>query len=92
MPHAIVCTDKPDALEIRLANRAAHIAHLEAHAGRLILAGPTLDSDGNMNGSIIVLDTDDRAEVDAFCAADPYARAGLFETVTISPFKKVFPK
>ncbi len=92
MLFAIVCRDKPASLDLRLANREAHVAYLEAQGDRLILAGPTLDDAGAMNGSILVLDLEDGAAAEAFCANDPYARAGLFETVTISPFKKVFPR
>ncbi len=44
-----------------------------------------------MVGSAFVFDTDDRAELDAFLANDPYAKAGLFESVTVSRYKKVLP-
>jgi uncharacterized protein YciI len=34
----------------------------------------------------------DRAAVDRFLAADPYTKAGLFQSVTVRPFRKVFPQ
>ena len=34
----------------------------------------------------------DRAALDRFLADDPYAKAGLFQSVTVKPFRKVFPK
>jgi len=53
------------------------------------LAGPFLDPQGNMTGSLIVLDVPDLAAAEAWAAADPYARAGLFESVAIREWKKV---
>lgn len=90
--YAIICVDKPGALDIRLANRAAHLECLKALGERLVLAGPLLSEDGEaMQGSLLVIDFDDRAGVDAFLAAEPYAQAGLFERVTVRRYKKVLP-
>jgi uncharacterized protein YciI len=86
------CKDKPGHLQTRLDNRAAHLEHLKAHLDKVVLAGPlqTEDRQG-MIGSLLVLDFADRAQLDAFLAADPYAKAGLFESVIVTPFKKVLP-
>lgn len=90
MLYAIFCTDKPDHLSMRMDNRPAHVEHLKAQGDKLIFAGPTLaDDHETMNGSLIVLDVQDKAEAEAFCAADPYAQAGLFESVVVRPWKKV---
>jgi uncharacterized protein YciI len=87
-----VCTDKPGCQPLRLANRAAHLDYLQQFAGALFAAGPTLSDDGEtMNGSVLILDFPDRAAAEAFAAGDPYAKAGLFESVIIRPWKKVLP-
>jgi uncharacterized protein YciI len=39
-----------------------------------------------------VLDVADRAEMDKFLANDPYAKAGLFQSVSVHGVKKAFPK
>ena len=85
---ALVCRDKAGAIQIRLDNRAAHLAHIEA-SGVVEIAGPLLDEAGQMCGSLIVLSVDDLAAARAWAAADPYARAGLFDSVAISAWKKV---
>lgn len=90
MLFAISCTDKPGSLELRLATRPAHIEHLKAEAGRILLGGPVLDAAGNPCGSLLVVEAADRAEAEAFAAADPYAKAGLFESVAIRPYRVVF--
>lgn len=90
MLFAISCTDKPGSLELRLATRPAHIEHLKAEAGRILLGGPVLDAAGNPCGSLLVVEAADRAAAEAFAAADPYAKAGLFESVVIRPYRVVF--
>jgi hypothetical protein len=42
-----------------------------------------------MCGSLVVLSVDDLAQAQAWAAADPYALAGLFASVTITEWKKV---
>jgi hypothetical protein len=49
-----------------------------------------LDADGNPNGSLLVVDVADRAAAEALAAGDPYAEAGLFDSVTIRAFRQVF--
>ncbi len=89
MLYAIICTDKPGHLETRLANRDAHLAHIEAAGGAISQAGPFLDAEGGMVGSLLIFEAETRAEVEAWCAEDPYAKAGLFASVEIRPWKRV---
>lgn len=90
MLFAITCTDKPGSAELRAATRPAHLDHLKAHERSLVLVGPTLDAEGHPCGSLLVVEADHRAAAEAFAAADPYAKAGLFERVAIRPFRLVF--
>jgi uncharacterized protein len=90
MLFAITCTDKPGALPLRTATRPAHLAYLQANLAALVLVGPLLDAEGGPCGSLLVVEAADRAAADAFAAADPYAQAGLFETVVIRPYRAVF--
>jgi uncharacterized protein len=88
MPHFILtCLDKPGALDVRLANRPAHLAYLEAQSAVLRVAGPLLDDAGSPIGSLLIVETDDRDGAAAFAADDPYAAADLFESVTIRPWR-----
>jgi uncharacterized protein len=91
VPFAIMALDKPGAAAVRADNRPAHLEHLERSAGRLLAGGAVLADDGATPvGSLIVFDSEDRAEVDAFLAADPFTKAGLFASVAIYPWRKVF--
>ena len=88
MPYfAVICRDKPGALPVRMENRAAHLAYIE-ETGAVFLGGPLLEN-GQMAGSLLVLDLADLDAAQAWAANDPYAKAGLFDSVTINEWKKV---
>jgi uncharacterized protein YciI len=88
MLFALICTDRPDALDLRQANRGPHLEYIEM-TGCVALAGPLLDDAGQMCGSLVVIDVPDRAAAEAWAAGDPYALAGLFERVEIRGWNRV---
>ncbi|GGB17733.1 YciI family protein [Allosediminivita pacifica] len=85
---ALIAKDKPGALQTRKDNREAHLAYIE-ETGAVSQAGPLLDADEQMIGSLVVLDVADMAAAQAWADGDPYAKAGLFESVELLPWKKV---
>ena len=85
---ALIAIDKPDALQTRMDNREAHLAYV-AKSGCIEMAGPFLDADGQMCGSLLILALDSMAEAEKWAENDPYAKAGLFESVTLREWKKV---
>ena len=87
MPFAVICLDKPNALELRKANRDDHVAYLKATG--VAQAGPFVNDDGDMMGSLLILNVDTRAEAETWAAGDPYAKAGLFDSVMIQNWNKV---
>jgi hypothetical protein len=92
MLYAIYCTGKPDHLQTRLDNRPARVDYLKRFAAQHVCTGPLLSEDGQgMVGSLLVMEFADRKAAEEFAAGDPYARAGLFRSVAITPFRKVFP-
>jgi uncharacterized protein YciI len=90
MLFALLCTDKPGRLDLRLASRAQHLAYLETYQAKVVTAGGLLDADGRPGGSLLIVDVADRAEAEGFAEADPYNKAGLFESVVIRPYRQVF--
>ena len=85
--YVLVCNDKPDSLELRLANREAHLAYARGFADRLKVAGPLLDEAGNMAGSLLILEAESLEDARAFNLDDPYQKAGLFASVQVTAFK-----
>ncbi|MCA8883695.1 MAG: YciI family protein [Rhodobacteraceae bacterium] len=88
MLHVLICHDKPGALEIRKANREAHLAYIK-ETGIVAQAGPVLDAAGAMAGSVIVLNAETRAEAERWAEGDPYAKADLFASVEILTWNRV---
>ena len=85
---ALIAKDRPGALQTRLDNRPAHVEHLKS-SGIVAQAGPFLDANGEMCGSLVILDVEDMAQAEAWAAEDPYAKAGLFESVELIPWNRV---
>jgi uncharacterized protein len=93
MYFAFICTDKPDGLPIRKANRPEHLAYLQGLGETLILAGPFTAEDGEtMTGSLVVVEAPSLGAAQAIAEADPFAKAGLFASVDIRPWKLTLGK
>ena len=99
MLYAIIAEDTVNSLEQRLATRPAHLERLNTllDQGRLILAGPhpAIDSpdpgEAGFTGSLVVAEFENLQEAEAWANDDPYKHAGVYQTVTVKPFKQVFP-
>ena len=85
---ALIARDKPGALQIRKDTREAHLAYLNS-TGVVAQAGPLLDGEDQMCGSLIILEVPDMAAAEDWAANDPYAKAGLFSGVELIQWKKV---
>ncbi len=89
MLFAIICLDKPNSLEVRLSTRPAHLEFLAANAARIKLGGPILDAEERPTGSLLIVEGVDLAAAKALLDQDPYAKAGLFASVEVKPFRRV---
>ena len=77
---------------MRLDTRPEHVDYLKGlnEAGKLAFAGPFLDADGKPNGSLVVVKAETIEEARTMAENDPYAKAGLFETVEVKAWNWVF--
>lgn len=92
MAFLIYCVDKPDSLGLRRRTRAAHLEYMIRHKALVRFGGPVVSDAGEAVGSLIVLDLDERSQVDMFLAAEPYNAAGLFESVLVRSFRQMVPE
>lgn len=91
MPYAIQTIDKPDSAQIRASARPAHLEYLTKNKEKLLAAGALINDDGTGgNGGILIIDTEDRKEAERFMAEDPFTKAGLFQKVTVTRWRKAF--
>lgn len=99
MLFALMCEDRENSLAARLQARPAHLERLHAlqKEGRLVLAGPfpaiaaQQPGEAGFTGSLIVAEFASQTEAEAWAAADPYQAAGVYQQITIKPFKAVLP-
>jgi uncharacterized protein YciI len=90
MLFVVYCKDKPGDLRGKL--RGDHLRHVLANAEPYRFGGPLLDAEGRVVGSVILFEFENRAQLDANLAADPYFRGGLFESVEIHETRQVVPE
>ena len=88
MPHFVLTAkDKPGALPLRVATRPAHLEWIAQHRDMIRIAGPLLDEAGEMIGSLFILEAESLVQAKTVVAADPFAQAGVFETVEVTPWR-----
>lgn len=92
MLFAVSALDKPNNLEVRMAARPDHLKFWQDNDAALVMAGPYLDAAGQPMGSMIVVRAESLEEATALIDADPYAKAGVFESVTIRPWNWVLKR
>ena len=98
MLYVIFAQDTANSLEKRLAARPAHLARLQVlrDEGRLLTAGPLPAVDSNdpgtagFTGSTVIAEFASLSEAQTWAENDPYVEAGVYESVVVKPFKKVF--
>lgn len=99
MWYAIVSQDIANSLPKRKQARPAHLQRLESlkAAGRLLVAGPNpaIDSDdpgdAGFTGSLVIAEFDSLEQAQQWADADPYVAAGVYQSVSVKPFKRVLP-
>ncbi len=99
MYYAIISEDVTDSLRLRKEARPAHLARLEAlkNDGRLLVAGPhpAIDSpdpgEAGFSGSLVIAEFESLEQAQQWADADPYVEAGVYQSVTVKPYKVTLP-
>lgn len=78
-----------DALTRRMNVREKHLQRMRAEkdAGRFIIGGAKLNEQGNMYGSMLVVQLENEEAVKAWINEDPYITNNVWEHVEILPFR-----
>jgi len=100
MLYAILSIDVTNSLEKRLAARPDHLKRLQdlQNEGRLVIAGPHPAIDTNnpgeagFTGSLVIAEFSSLKAAQDWADVDPYVSAGVYDSVTVKPFKQVFPQ
>jgi len=99
MYYAIISEDVPQSLPLRTKARRDHLARLEQlrDEGRLLVAGPhpAIDSpepgDSGFTGSLVIAEFESLEDARAWADSDPYVAAGVYQAVTVKPYKVALP-
>ena len=90
MLFVIIGRDGPNGKTLRPGIRPAHLDHVRRfeEGGHVLLAGPFTDGAGSM--LLVEFETIEQAR--AMTAVDPYWTGGVFASVEVHPFLRVFPE
>lgn len=100
MYYSIVGQDADESLPLRKVHRPAHLERLQEldDQGRLLAAGPNPLADSaqqpehGFSGSVVVAEFDSLEAAKQWASQDPYLLNGVYASVEVKPFIKVFPK
>ena len=83
MQYIITAYDGEGMLAKRLEVRPRHMENLANVKGKILCAGGLLTEEGQMKGSVLVMDFEIREDLDAYLASEPYLQAKVWEKVEI---------
>ena len=89
MQYIIRALDGADMLQKRMSVRTRHLENMAKVRGRIICAGGLLDGDGNMKGSVLIMEFDSPELLDVYLASEPYITEGVWEKVEVEPMNVV---
>jgi uncharacterized protein YciI len=91
MQFLVIAKDGTDegALERRMRTRPTHLSSIAplVAGGNVLVGGAILNDADEMVGSMLLVEFPDRADLDAWLAADPYVTEGVWREVDVRPFR-----
>ncbi|MEO1656294.1 MAG: YciI family protein [Pseudomonadota bacterium] len=90
MPHFhVIGRDYPGEPERRARERNAHLAVAKRLMGEgvLVHGGALLDDEGAMIGSMLIMNVESRAALDALLADDPYVKGEVWKEIEITEYR-----
>ena len=92
MQFALVAHDRPNSVARRQELRPTHLKYLDSLGDKLLLAGPFLNDNGEGVGTIAIIEAGSLDEARQVFGRDPFSVEGLFDQVTIKPWKLTINK
>ena len=83
MQFMITAYDGEGMLAKRMEVRPRHLENMSQVKGKVLCAGGLLDDEGKMKGSVLIMDFDDRAGLDAYLESEPYIQEKVWEKVVV---------
>ncbi len=89
MQFIIRAYDCADKLAKRMEVRSRHLENMVKVNGRILCAGGLLDEEGNMKGSVLIMEFDNREDLDQYLNTEPYIIENVWEKVEVEPMNVV---
>ena len=89
MQFVVTAHDGANMLAKRLEIRPKHFENISRLRDHVLCAGGILDDEGQMIGSVLVMEFDDRAGVDEYLRTEPYVVSGVWERIEVEPMNVV---
>ena len=83
MQFVVIAYDGEGMLERRMAVRPRHLEGMAALGSHVICAGGLLDEEGKMKGSALIMEFENRDELEAYLANEPYVQEHVWEKIEV---------
>ena len=90
MQFVITAYDGGGMLDKRMEVRPRHMEGMERLKKNLIAAGGMLDDAGNLKGSVLIMEFQNREELDKYLANEIYVTEHVWEKITIERMNVVY--
>ena len=90
MQFVITAYDGAGMLDKRMEVRPLHLEGMERLKEHLVCAGGLLDEAGNLKGSVLVMEFQNRKEVDEYLATEIYVTEHVWEKITVERMNVVY--
>lgn len=84
MQFIIKAYDGEGMLEKRLEVRPSHLEGMKRMREHVICAGGLLDEEGNMKGSILIMEFESREELDEYLTNEPYVQHHVWDQIEVN--------
>ena len=90
MNFLIIAYDGEGMLEKRMEVRPRHLEGMEKLGKKVVCAGGLLDDEGKLKGSVLVMEFQNREEVDEYLANEIYVKEHVWERITVEQMNVVY--
>ena len=90
MQFVITAYDGEGMLAKRMEVRPLHLEGMERLKEHLVCAGGLLDDEGKLKGSVLVMEFQNREEVDEYLAGEIYVTEHVWEKITVERMNVVY--
>lgn len=83
MQYIIKAYDGEGMLDKRMEIRPRHLEGIERIKEHVICAGGLLDDEGKMKGSVLIMESESREQLDEYLANEPYVQENVWQKIEV---------